>query len=108
MEKKKTYRPLPLVREFMDEQPQPVRAEYERIIDTLEKDGFLARPHGEKVEPGLFAMRIMSGGNVRVFYVYDDGVNVYGIHAYEKKSRTIPYHELVRARRMMRGITRRK
>jgi len=70
----------------------------------LEERGALISPFGEKVERGLFAIRLTRSRNGRVFYVYVQGDEVYGIHAYEKKSRRIPPRELDRARTIARRM----
>lgn len=104
MMKKKTYIELPNVADFFDEQPDEVIAEYAAIIQLLEEHGRLISPYGEKVEQNLFALRLTRSRNVRVFYVYMTGDEIYGIHAYEKKSRRIPQHELGKARRILRQM----
>lgn len=96
---KKRYIELEQVREFKAAMPLDARAEYELIVRKLETDGYLTAPYGEKVEKGLFAVRIMQAANERVFYVYGLGSNLYGIHAYEKKTAKIPLNELKQARR---------
>jgi len=101
---KKTYIELPKVADFFDRQPDEVVAEYAAVVHLLEEHGCLVSPHGEKIEPGLFAVRLTRGCNIRVFYVYLAGDEVYGVHAYEKKSRKIPQNELNKARRIMRKM----
>ncbi len=101
---KKTYIELPNVADFFDGQPEDVQVEYAAIIRLLERDGRLTSPYGEKVDAGLFAIRLTRGRNIRVFYVYVAGDEVYGIHAYEKKSRQIPRRELEKARKIMRRM----
>ena len=57
-------------------------------------------PYGEKVVgEDLFAIRIIQAGNIRVFYVYGVADYVFGIHAYTKKTQTIPDKELNCARK---------
>lgn len=102
--RKKIYIPLSGVMDFMDRQPAAVRAAYARIVEAVETNGFAVYPYAEKVEKDLFAMRIKSGGNVRVFYVYMDGDRVFGIHAYEKKSGRIPARELNKARQTAKEL----
>ncbi|MCK5804790.1 MAG: type II toxin-antitoxin system RelE/ParE family toxin [Lentisphaeria bacterium] len=101
---KKAYIELPNVADFFDAQPNEVVAEYGAIVSLLEEHGRLISPYGEKVEGGLFAIRLTRSRNVRVFYVYVAGNEIYGIHAYEKKSRKIPQRELDRARKIMRQM----
>ena len=101
---KKTYIELPSVADFFDAQPDEVIAEYSAIVSLLEEYGRLISPYGEKVEANLFAIRLTRSRNVRVFYVYMAGDEIYGIHAYEKRSRRIPQRELDRARKIMRQM----
>jgi len=104
VKRKKAYIEHPEVAKFIQGQPESIQDEYVDLVDRLQADGFLVRPHAEKVEPGLFAMRIRRGGNVRVFYAYDDGETIYGLHAYEKKSQSIPSAALRLARQRARQI----
>ena len=107
--KRKTYIPLPAVADFIEAQPADVQREYVLIVGKLEADGFLQAPFGEKVEPGLFAMRIRAAdGNVRIFYGYVAANVVYGIHGYVKKTGRIPQHELEQARRIARRLAGRR
>lgn len=99
---KKTYIELPNVAEFIEAQPEEVQVKYEKIIDLLEEKGFLVSPYGEKVENGLFAIRVTNPKNIRIFYVYMRDDEIYGIHAYEKKSQKIPDRELNLARKIMK------
>ena len=101
---KKTYIEFPNVTEFLESQPESVQVKYERIIDLLEEKGRLISPYAEKVEKGLFAIRILKPKNIRVFYVYMTGDEVYGIHAYEKKSQKIPVKELNLARKILKQM----
>lgn len=100
----KVYIELPNVADFFDAQPDAVIAEYGAIIELLEEHGRLISPYAEKVEPGLFAIRLTRSRNIRVFYVYVADDEIYGIHAYEKKSRRTPRHELDKARKIVRHM----
>ena len=52
-------------------------------------------PFWEKIaNRNLFAIRVIHAANIRVFYVYGKDDFVYGISAYEKKTQTIPKHEM--------------
>ncbi len=89
----------------MERQPENVRREYELIVEKLEADGRLSMPEGEKIaEEGLFVIRVIRAGNIRVFYVYGQGDFVYGIHAYVKKTRKIPERELTYARKLAKTL----
>ncbi|OQA86146.1 MAG: hypothetical protein BWY31_01481 [Lentisphaerae bacterium ADurb.Bin242] len=92
--KKKFFKELPQVESFMAAQSVEVNTEYKDIVDGLERNGRLSMPNGEKVDASLFAIRVIQAGNVRIFYVYGIGSNIYGIHAYDKKMQQIPGKEL--------------
>ena len=62
----------------------------------------LIAPYAEKVKKNLFAMRILNPKNIRIFYVYIGNNEIYGIHAYEKKTAKIPDRELELARKIMK------
>jgi len=69
------------------------------MVEVLAQEGRLVAPYGEKVSgyTNLFAIRVTRGQNVRFFYAYDDGIRIYILNGYEKKSRTIPERELRKA-----------
>ncbi len=103
MPKKKKYIALPQVKEFIREQPEPVRDEYLEIVAELELNGRLNMPHGEKLAgEELFAIRVINAGNVRVFYVYGPEPDIFGIYGYVKKTQRIPDAELKKARRIVK------
>lgn len=79
-------------------------SEFLRLSKIIDETGRLEYPYGEKVggEQNLFAMRIRKGGNFREFYAYDDGVCVWLLNGYEKKTEEIPKNELKRARQIKR------
>lgn len=76
--------------------------DYQHARAQLAIDGRLSYPQAEKVEDGLFAIRICKGGNARFFYCYDDGTAIWILNGYEKKTQTIPLRELNRARQLKR------
>ena len=102
--KKKRYFELDAVERFTALLQMDVQAEYDNILERLEREGCLVRPYGEKVEPGLFAIRVMQTANIRVFYVYGKDDIIYGIHAYVKKTQDIPQHELEQARKVEKAV----
>ena len=104
--KKKQYLEFPKLKEFLEGQSIEINAEYMRITDELEQEGKIGYPYGEKVEKDLFAIRIISAGNVRVFYVYATHDRIYGIHGYVKKTQTIPQKEIEYARKIVRELKR--
>ena len=106
--KKKHFVLLGRVKDFFREQSEDVKREFDTIVLKLERDGHLNYPYGEKIEgEGLFAIRVMQSGNIRVFYVYGRYDIVYGIHGYVKKTESIPAKELKQARRMLKLLTQR-
>ena len=99
--KKKIYTAMPQVRQFIAEQSAEVQAEYQTIVDMLEVEGRLTMPYGEKIESeNLFAIRVIKAGNIRVFYVYGMGTDVFGIYGYVKKTQDIPDHEMKKAKKI--------
>lgn len=66
------------------------RKKLAREVALLEAQGFLRAPMAEKVSVNLFAMRIMTAGNERFFYCYDDGNTIYVLSGYTKKPMKIP------------------
>ena len=107
-EKKKDFRLLMPLRDFLRPLPIEVKEELNDAIFRLERDGFLAMPHGEKItgEGDLFAIRVIQTANVRVFYAYGMGDLIYGLHGYVKKTEQIPAHELKQAKRMLALLKR--
>ena len=96
------------VTEFMSLQSEDIQDEYNGIVEKLETEGRLSMPYGEKLSgENLFAIRVIHAGNVRVFYVYGKGNNIYGLSAYEKKTMDIPHHELVLVRKIVRVLKQR-
>lgn len=104
--KKKKYLELKQVAEFMAGQSGEIRAEYLLILDKLEMEGRIEMPFAEKVEDSLFAIRIISAGNVRIFYTYGKEDRIYGIRAYVKKTRDIPVNEMAQARKILKLMRR--
>ena len=104
--KKKHFRMLQSVKDFMREQGGDVKKELNGIIWKLETDGTLVMPYGEKVtgERDLFAIRVIQAANIRVFYVYGICNYVFGIHAYVKKTQHIPEKEKEYARKVVREL----
>ena len=100
-DKKKIYTAMPQVKQFIEEQSAEVQAEYQEIVGMLEAEGRLVMPFGEKIEgENLFAIRVMRAGNIRVFYVYGIGADIFGIYGYVKKTQDIPDHEMKKAKKI--------
>lgn len=101
--KKKIFKMLLPVRDFMRDQNGEIKQELNNIIWRLETEGMLEMPYGEKISgDNLFAIRVIQAGNIRVFYVYGTGNLIYGIHAYQKKTEQIPKSEFKQADRMIK------
>ena len=101
--KKKSFRMMLPVRDFMRDQPGDVKQELNGIIWKLEAEGALSMPYAEKLEgENLFAIRVIQAGNIRVFYVYGVADLVFGIHAYTKKTMQIPDSERRKAEKMVK------
>lgn len=77
-----------------------------KIVARLEEDGYLVSPFGEKVESyaNLFAIRIVSGKNIRFFYAYAVEDVVWVLSGYEKKRQSIPRDELQKALSIKRSL----
>ena len=87
-------------REFLFSLPEDIHEQFTMICRRLEKDGFLVSPYGEKVEgyDNLFAIRIVSGDNVRFFYFYVvDSIRIWVLNGYTKKKKKIPKNEILKA-----------
>lgn len=104
-QKKKIFKMLPPVCDFMRGQSGDIKKELNGIIWRLEVSGTLVMPYGEKISgENMFAIRVVQAGNIRVFYVYGNRDFVYGIHAYEKKTEQIPTREMQQARLMVKML----
>ena len=89
---------------FVQTMGEASRKKYEACLAVLEKNGMLNYPLAEKVDgsTGLFAIRIMTGDNERLFYCYDDGDFVIILCGYVKKTARIPKQELKKAMKIKR------
>ena len=105
-QKKKRFKMLDKVKDFLRKQSGAVKQELNSIIWVLEQDGYLTYPYGEKIEgdDDLFAIRVMQSGNIRVFYVYGLNDFVFGLHAYVKKTEHIRSKELREARKALHEL----
>ena len=103
--KKKLFKLLVPVKEFLRDQPGAVKQELNGLIWKLEEDGYLTMPHAEKIEgENMFAIRVIQTGNIRIFYVYGSYDIIYGIHGYVKKTEQIPENELNHARKILKKL----
>jgi len=101
---KKLYLATRQVREFIATQPPGIQAEYVKLVERIEADGYLIEPFGKKLNQNLFEMRLRRGRQVRVVYFYHTGNRVIGVHAFIKKTQQTPARELAQAWRIKRRI----
>jgi len=97
---KKKIALTPEAKEFLLSLSEDVHEQFTMICRKLEKYGFLVAPYGEKVDgyDNLFAIRIISGNNVRFFYFYVvDSIRIWVLNGYEKKKKKIPKNEIQKA-----------
>ena len=103
--KKKHFRMMQNVKDFMREQSGDAKKELNGIICKLEINGSLQMPYGEKLEgENLFAIRVIQAANIRIFYVYGIADFVFGIHGYLKKTQDIPEKEIQYARKVLKQL----
>jgi phage-related protein len=96
----KTYLATRPVREFIATQPPGIQAEYVKLVERIETDGYLIEPFGKKLDRDLFEMRLRRGRQVRVVYFYHTDNHVIGIHAFVKKTQRTPPREMDQALRV--------
>jgi phage-related protein len=86
------------VEEFLLALPGDARLEIADALVLLESGQRLAMPLSRNlsgIRPGLHELRIRdSAGQVRVIYYITKGDAIYLIHAFRKKTQTIPRREL--------------
>ncbi|MBQ8125373.1 MAG: type II toxin-antitoxin system RelE/ParE family toxin [Kiritimatiellae bacterium] len=94
------------VKLFAAEMSPLSRRKYLVAKKVLAEVGYLRAPFAEKIEghDSLFAIRIMTDGNERFFYCYDDGDIVAILHGYSKTTRRIPQNEIEQALRVKNRI----
>ncbi len=82
-----------------------VRAGIERLGDKSKHTSTLV----EKVEPGLWCMRVKYRRNyARLFFTFAHGTRIYLMNGYVKKTNKIPLRELKRARRLLIELQQRR
>ena len=104
-QKKKHFRMMQSVKDFMRDQSGEAKQELNGIIWKLEAEGALSMPYAEKLDgENLFAIRVIQAANIRIFYVYGIADIVFGIHGYVKKTQEIPEKEMRYARKVLRQL----
>lgn len=103
--KKKHFRMMQSVKDFMRDQSGDAKQELNGIIWKLEAEGALSMPYAEKLDgENLFAIRVIQAANIRIFYVYGIADIVFGIHGYVKKTQEVPEKEMRYARKVLRQL----
>jgi phage-related protein len=84
--------------------PVEIVADYARLVELLVEFGpQLRMPHSRAMGCGLFELRPRGReGDARVLYCFFIGRRVMVLHAFIKKSQSVPQRELDFARRRMR------
>jgi hypothetical protein len=92
---------------FLHELDDPSQRKAIFLLRRLEEGllPILPDPHGEKVEKDLYALRIASKSNPRLYYTVQHG-QVTFITAVYKKSRKIPNQVLEHCRRAIADLAR--
>ena len=95
------------VKAFVAGMSQASRRRYALARQKLALDGYLRFPLAEKVIgfENLFAIRILSDGNERMFYFYAIEDIIAVVHAYRKKTKRIPAAELEKALAIKKRLT---
>lgn len=90
---------LPDVIAFAGRMSAASQRQYYAALDVLEAEGRLKMPRGEKVDgqDNMFAIRVLTRGNERFFYCYEEADAIYVLHGYVKKTAKIPLRELKKA-----------
>ena len=84
------------VKAFYEKMSAASRRKYDHALVVIRQFGYLRAPEAEKLDgyDNLFAIRIMTPGNERFFYCYDDGTMVVVLHAFSKKTAKTPLSEI--------------
>ena len=90
---------------FLAEQPPAVVQAFYALADRLEASGRLTMPDAKKIvnEKNLFELRMkIEPHQYRFFYCYDDGVHIWILNGFIKKTQKTPLQEIRKAKRIMR------
>lgn len=86
------------VEEFLKELNVDVREDFQSLYDDLESYKLLEMPHSKNlssIHKGLYELRLKDRhGIYRLFYYIKKYEEIYFIHAYRKKTQTIPLKEI--------------
>jgi len=86
--------------------PVGVLADYARLVELLMEFGpDLRMPHSRALGGGLFELRPRGREGIgRALYCYLVGERVVVLHAFVKKTKATPQHDLLVARRRMKEV----
>lgn len=94
------------VRAEIESWPVGILADFAHVVELLMEFGpNLRMPHSRALGEGLFELRLRGReGSGRVLYCFAHAHTIVILHAFMKKSRRTPGHELVIARSRMRNV----
>lgn len=90
---------------FLAEQPPAVVQAFQALTDRLETSGRLVMPDAKKIvnENNLFELRMkIEPHQYRFFYCYDDGIHIWVLSGFIKKTQKTPLQEIRKAKKIMR------
>jgi phage-related protein len=96
------------VRATIEAWPVDIVADYARLVELLMAHGpAIGMPHSRALGHGLFELRPRGPmGTGRAFYCYVLERRIVILHAFVKKTRTTPGHDLAIARRRAKELQR--
>ena len=94
------------VKAFYAKMSAASKRKYDHALAVLRQNGRLRYPEAEKFDEhdNLFAIRVITQGNERFFYCYDDGEFVAVLHAFAKKTAKTPLSEIRHALDVRKGL----
>lgn len=103
--KKRVYQ-AQQARMFIAALPESASDKLHASIRRLEADGRLPAPYAEKVEgqKNLFEIRVKDGEQIRVFYAYAKGDDVWLLSGFVKKTQKTPPAEIRKALKIRKEL----
>lgn len=82
------------------------KAKLDATVGRLAREGRLPAPYAEKVEgrDNLFEIRVKDGEQIRVFYAYAKGDDVWLLSGFVKKTQKTPPAEIRKALRIRKEL----
>jgi len=94
----------PVVDKFVQSLDEVARAKTLRQVELLQTYGTdLGMPHSKSLG-GLVELRVRGKSEVRIFYVFAKGKQIFMLHGFLKKTQTTPNKELTIARGRQKEI----